>query len=68
MRQRRFKSRFFPKMHVDQVEIVAKNQYLKIKILKQSKIRVLGSDYLECQNGQGRLGHAVRHLTDMSSY
>ena len=63
-----FQITFFPEMHVEQVEIVAKNQYLKIEILKQSKIRVLGSDYLECQNGQRRLGHAVRHLTDMSSY
>ena len=29
-----FQITFFPKMHVDQVEIVAKNQYLKIGILK----------------------------------
>ena len=50
-------------MHVEQVEIVAKNQYLKIKILKQSKIRALESGSLECQNGQRILGHAVRHLT-----
>ena len=55
---------FFPEMHVEQVEIVAKNQYLKIEILKQSKIRALGSGCLECQNDQRKLGHVVRHLTD----
>ena len=60
-----FQITFFPEMHVEQVEIVAKNQYLKIIILKQSKIRSLGSGHLECQNGQRRLGHAVRHLKSM---
>ena len=29
-----FRITFFPEMHVEQVEIVAKNQYLKIGILK----------------------------------
>ena len=62
-----FRITFFPEMHVAQVEIVAKNQYLKIGILKQSKIRALGSGHLECQNGQRRLGHAVQHLTDRES-
>ena len=59
-----FQITFFPEMHIEQVEIVAKNQYLKIKILKESKIRALGSARLECQNGQRRLGHAVRHVTN----
>ena len=59
-----FQITFFPEMHIEQVEIVAKNQYLKIGILKQSKIRDLGSGHLECQNGQRRLGHVVRHLKD----
>ena len=51
-------------MHVEKVEIMEKNQYLKIEILKHSKVRALESGRLECQNGQRRLGHAVRHLTD----
>ena len=55
---------FFPEMHVEQMEIVAKNQYLKIGILKQSKIRALESGRLECHNVQRRLGHVARHLTD----
>ena len=59
-----FQITFFLEMHIEQVEIVVKNQYLKIRILKQSKIRALGSGRLECQNGQRILGHAVRHLTD----
>ena len=63
MRQRRFESRFFPEVHIEQVEIVAKNQYLKIGILKQSKIRALGSGRLECQIGERRVEHAIRHLT-----
>ena len=54
-----FQITFFPEMHVEQVEIVAKYQYLKIRILKQSKIRALGSGCLECQNGQRILGHVV---------
>ena len=37
-----FQITFFPETHVEQVEIVAKNRYLKIGILKQSKIRALG--------------------------
>ena len=37
-----FRIIFFPEMHVEQVEIVANNQYLKIKILKQSKIEDFG--------------------------
>ena len=45
-----FQIMFFDEMHVEQVEIVVKNQYLKIRILKQSKIRALGSGHLECQN------------------
>ena len=54
-----FQIMFFPEMHVEKVVIVAKNQYLKIKILKQSKIRALGSGRLECQNGPRILGHVV---------
>ena len=54
-----FRITFFPEMHIEQVDIVVKNQYLKIGILKQSKIRAFGSDRLECQNGQRILGHAV---------
>ena len=64
MRQRILQIMFFPEMHIEQVEIVVKNQYLKIGILKQSKIMALGSGHLECQNDQRILGHAVRHLTD----
>ena len=37
-----FQITFFHEMHVDQVDIVVNNQYLKIEILKQSKIEDFG--------------------------
>ena len=56
-----FRITFFPEMHIEQVEIVEKNQYLKIRILKQSKIRALESSPLECQNSQ----HQIEYMHEI---
>ena len=59
-----FRIIFFPEMHVEQVEIVAINQCLVIGILK---LWLSGAVVWSGQNGQRRLGHAIRHLTNKES-